>query len=349
MNANIELTPEEEKELACINPQLLEELKSGSPIGKAWIASIRRGMELGEEAQKQATAIRKEVTSSAPEQNSLMTWCGYPTDLTRCSPFFPMNPKELGNRDFLRDFIITSANWGEITYTGPKLSTYEEDTLMALLAILNGVSHHRKPTEVEGKKTYTYKGPALPLLKLLGYTKPSKKDYNRLIRGLKLLTVAGVELTLAGGKTKAGKRREPKKRYMTSMLSAVFWDDDKKELAVTVNPFFYEAYYAKTITMIDVLKRVGLKGSIAKALYRFVQSHKKDLVFTGHFLTLADALNMDREQPLWKTRQMLKLALAELIKHQLLTKKSRFVEQDIILIEREQTTFPEKQKYIIEE
>lgn len=344
MNLDTELSPEEEKELKEINPKLLDELKTGSPIGKAWLASLRRSRELGEEAQEQALEIRTDVARTAPEQNTLMTWCGYPTDLTRVSPFFPMNPKELGNREFLRDIIITSANWGEITYTGPKLSTYEEDALMAILAILNGVSQNRQPTEVEGKKTYTYRGAILPILRLLGYTKPNKKDYNRLIQGLKLLTVAGVELTVAGGKTKAGKKRDPKKRYMTSMLAAVFWNEEKKELSVTVNPFFYEAYYAGTITMIDVLKRVELKGSIAKALYRFVQSHRKNPVFTGHFLTLADALNMDRNQPLKKTRQLLKTAISELIRHTVLTKKSRFIEQDIILLERSTLTFPVKQK-----
>lgn len=343
MNIDTELSPEEEKELAEINPKLLEELKSGSPIGKAWLASIQRSREIGEEAVEQAAEIREEVAKAAPEQNNLMTWCGYPTDLTRCSPFFPMNPKDLGHREYLKNFIITSANWGEITYSGPKLSTYEEDALMALLAILNGVSHHREATEVEGKKTYTYKGPALPLLKLLGYANPGKEAYKRLISSLELLMSAVVRLSISSGKKKSGEKKEPKKIDMTTMLAHVHWDENKKELLATINPFFYEAYYAGTVTMIDVLKRVKLKGNIAKALYRFVQSHKKNPVFTGHFLTLADALNMDREQPLWKTRQLLKSSITELIKNTILTKNSYFIDQDIIILERSHTTFPIKQ------
>lgn len=53
-------------------------------------------------------------------------------------PLFPMRNNELGERRFLRNYIITSANWGEIRYTGPQLSIYEEDSLMALLAVLDG-------------------------------------------------------------------------------------------------------------------------------------------------------------------------------------------------------------------
>lgn len=96
--------------------------------------------------------------------------------------------------------------------------------------------------------------------------------------------------------------------------------------------------------MIDVLKRVELKGSIAKAMYRFVQSHRKNPVFTGHFLTLADALNMDREQPAFTTRKRLKEAIAELVRHNILTNKSKFIEQDIILLERTDETFPTLKK-----
>ncbi len=344
MNFDIELTPEEEKELATINPKLLEELKTGSPIGKAWLASIQRSRELNELALEQAKEIREEVAKAAPEQNSLMTWCGYPTDITRCSPFFPMGPKEISHRPYLENFIITSANWGEITYTGPKLSTYEEDALMALLAILNSVSEYRQTTEVEGSKTYTYKGPMLPLLKLLGHERPGKANYNHLLLALQRLMSAVVKLSISVGKTKSGKRKEPKKIDMTTMLAHVHWDEEKKELSATINPFFYESYYAGTVTMIDVLKRAGLKGSIAKALYRFVQSHRKNPVFTGHFLTLADALNMDRDQPSKKTRQLLKTAILELIKHSILTPESRFIDQDIVKLERVQVMVCDKLK-----
>lgn len=131
------------------------------------------------------------------------------------------------------------------------------------------------------------------------------------------------------------------------MLAGVQWDDKKKELTATVNPFFYETYMAGRVTLMDVAKRMSLKGVISKALYRFVQSQRQNPVFEGHFLTLADALNMDREQPSKELRRQLKTAVNELIRQSVLMKKSGFVKQDIIKLNRtsEALPSPEKKKY----
>lgn len=365
---NMDLTPEEQAEFAENLPQLLEGLSQGKPAAIAWLAHLRSERNMTEEAKAQAEAIRQEVTTAPAEQGTLAQWCGFPTDMTRCSPFFPMNPNELGERRFLRDYIITSANWGEIKYTGPQLSTYEEDVLLALLAILEIQSPYKnkeyfydkeslegitKQNEIEitgifkntNRKTLSYKGPALPLLRLLYANRnPSKRDYVRLISGLKLLTVAGVEISIATGKTKSGKRRPPRITQMSAMLAGVHWDDKKKELTATINPYFYETYMAGRVTLMDVAKRMQLKGTIAKALYRFVQSQRQNPVFIGHFLTLADALNMDRDQPLRELRRKLKTAISELIRHDVLMKKSGFVEQDIIKLNRAPEALPTTRK-----
>lgn len=342
---NIELTPEEQAELEQNLPVLLEAIAKGSAIAPAWLASWRSRRNVSEEAKEQAQKIQNEVATaikSAPsEQVSLAQWCGFPTDMTRCSPFFPMNVKELGRREFLQDFLITSSNWGEIRYTGPKLSTYDEDALICLLAMLNQTSQHRNISEVEGEKTYTYKGPALPLLRLLGYARAGKDAYKRLISSLERMTVAGVKLSISTGKTKSGKQRAPRVTQMSAMLSAVYWNDETKELTATVNPFFYETYIAGRVTLMDTVKRLSLKGVIAKALYRFIQS-QRDGMFTGHFLTLADALNMDRDQPARETRRKLKTAITELIRQGALTKKSRFLDSDIVRLERAPDALPSK-------
>lgn len=365
------ITPEEHAALVDQGKDhLLKALEEGNLVAEAWLASWRRG-PLQEEAENQAAQIRQEVAAAPPEQGTLFQWCGFPTDLTRVSPFYPMNPKELGRREFLQDHLITSANWGEIRYTGPKLSTYEEDALLALLAILEHQSQYRRPVflyeakteyDLEGgykekthttdqpiagitRKTYSYTGPLLPLWRLMyGDTtksgqpkKPNRQDYKRLVSALKRLTVAGVELAIAA-RTKTGKRNT---RYtsMSSMLSNVFWDEEKKLLSVTINPFFYETYYAATVTLMDVQRRMALSGGIAKSLYRFIQSHQKP-EWTGHFLTLAAALNMDRDQPAKTMRKRLKEAISELIKHGILTKQSRMMKQDIVTLTRAQGALP---------
>lgn len=339
---NTVLTPEEQAELLESMPKLLEGLKKGSPVASAWLAQWR-GKRISKEAQEEAAEIREEIatTVSQPEQASLMQWCGFPTDMTRCSPFFPMNPKELGQREFLRDFLITSANWGEIKYTGPKLSTYEEDALMVLLAILDNQSQYRQKVEEDGRKTYTYRGPVLPLLRLMhGKKNPNSNYYKRFISALKLMMSSVLELSISAGKTKTGKKRTPKQIQMVNILSNVRWDEHKKELSTTINPFFYETYMAGNVTLIDVAQRIKIKGVIAKALYRFIQSHKKNPVFIGHFLTLADALNMDREQPQKETKRNIKIAISELIKQGILTKKSKFLDEERLLLERSENALP---------
>ena len=337
---SIELTPEEQAELEQSLPKLMEAIETGSAEAGAWLAHWRCRCTEGELAQEQAQAIRAEVATSPPEQGSLATWCGYPTDMTRCSPFFPMNVRDTGKREYLENFLITAANWGEIRYTGPKLSTYEEDALMVLLAILERQGQHRQQDAAEGRKTYTYKGPVWPLLRLLGYTKPGKDAYKRLIRSLELLMSSVIKISISSGKTKSGKQRSPKLIHMSNILSGVIWDDNEKVLTATINPFFYETYMAGTVTWLDIVKRIGLKGVISKALYRFVQSHRQNPVFVGHFLTLADALNMDREQPTKNTRRFLKMAIAELIRQGILTRKSRFLDQDIVSLERSVEALP---------
>lgn len=64
----------------------------------------------------------------------------------------------------------------------------------------------------------------------------------------------------------------------------------------------------------------------------------------GHFLILADALNMDRDQPLRELRRKLKTAISELIRHDVLMKRSGFVEQDIIKLNRAPEALPTTRK-----
>lgn len=339
-----QLTAEEQAEIESNMPMMLAGITEGKPAALAWLAHWRSKRSIGEEARTHAEEIKQVVAAASqePEQASLAQWCGFPTDMTRCSPFFPLNVKDLGHRDFLRDFVITSANWGSINYTGPRLSTYEEDALMALFAILDDVSPHRHESEVDGKRTYTYRGPALPLLRLLGYSRPGKDAYKRLISSLELLMSAVVKLSISAGKTKNGRKKAPRYIQLTNMLSGVKWDDEKKELTATINPYFFEMYMAGRVTLVDVAMRVRLKGPISKAMYRFVQSQRGNPVFAGHFLTLADALNMDREQPGFRVRDSLKRAINELIRQGILMKRSGFVDQDVVKLSRAQETLSQQ-------
>lgn len=369
---NTDLTPEEQAEIAATMPALLESITKGSPAAPGWLAHWRGQRGISEEAKEQADAIRQEVAAAPPEQGYLAQWCGFPTDMTRCSPFFPLNPKELGERRYLKNSLITSANWGELRYSGPQLSTYEEDALLALLVVLEKQSRYRiisyaheaetyydrttsffepeltveecigdLPFPEIARKTFTYKGPVLPIIRILyGNKTPNSGYYRRLIDSLRLMMSSVVEMSLSNGKSRSGKKRAPRKLQMVNMLAGVYWDETRKELAVTINPFFYEMYLAGRVTLMDVTKRMSLKGTISKALYRFVQSQRSNPIFVGHFLTLSDALNMDREQPAKEIRRLLKTAINELIRQGVLMEKSGFVEQDIIKLNRSSKALP---------
>lgn len=371
---NIELTSEEQEALSQELPLLLNAVVQGTnPVARAWLASWRSKREMTEDAKEQAESIKEKVTDAvenAPqEQVSIAQWCGFPTDMTRCSPFFPMNRNETHERKYLQNYIITSANWGTIKYSGPQLSTYDEDVLLTILAILDSNTVYKTkefkvyeeanydPIPVgpgdrqeildKSRQTISYYGPIKPLLKVFGYKNASKKDYTRFMNSLERLESAIMKMELSAGKTKSGKPKKPTTVQIINILSCVFYDEKDSKIIVSVNPYFYETYIAGRITLLDVSKRLSIKGVIAKALYRFIQSQRSGN-FTGHFLTLADALNMDREQPGWKNRQLLKKAINELIRHGILIKKSGFMDQDIISLTRTTETMPKVQKKKLE-
>ena len=281
--------------------------------------------DLGNQAEESADETREEIAPGGkriPEQ--MWAPCApMPTDMCRVSPFHPMARQKVGERPFIKDMIITKSAWGQIKYTGPKLSTYEEDVLLAVLALLDQIQRRE-----EGESAYTYRGPLLPIFRLMGYrVNPGEKDYKRVTSALELMHSAVVKLEVTRGKRKA------KVIDMVNILSNAKWDEEKKELKVTVNPFFYENYIAGTVTLIDVLWRARLKSPIAKALHRFMQSHRGNH-WKGHFLTLAAALNLDLNLPGFKLRDRIKVAIRELIEKGFLMPESSFPSKDVVELTR---------------
>ena len=246
--------------------------------------------------------------------------CPMPTDLCRISPFFPMNRHHLKERSFIEEMILMKSAWGEIQFYGPKLSTYEEDVLMAILALLDMTGRR------EGTGAYTYKGSFYPLLKLLKGPKPSKSEYRRVYRALKLLSVSGFNLVIFRD-NKAHTER------LSNIVTYAEWNHETRELTITLNPYFHAIYVNRNFTLIDIEQRMRLTSPVAKALHRFILSHRNN-VWQGHFLTLAASLNLNLEQPPFHIRESLRDAMAQLIKEGILSGESRFVSRDIIRIDR---------------
>ena len=280
---------------------------------------------------------------------------------------------------------ISSGPWGDILYTGPKLSVEEEDVLMALLAIIESgaegaeARHARsagalpvKDTEegfvpvapnlpeapyvsggVEafpepvrsafpesGTGKFTYRGPLLPILRLMGHKRPGKNHYTRLVTGLTCLAHGTIELVVR----ERGQETFYDLTHIISNLRRRGKNDAERDISVTISPFFREMYVANRLTWIDVAKRFQIRGSIAKAMYRFCQSHRENPVFRGDIRTLALALNMDLRSPLKETRRQIRDAIAELAEKKVLEKTSILTKGNIVILNRTAEALPSRRR-----
>lgn len=288
---------------------------------KATIARIeekRQRMSVEDHAQAVAQEIRREIAPDGklPAEQAWMNFAPMPTDMCRVSPFFPMGTKEMASRTLIRGMVIAKSAWGEVTYSGPKLSVFEEDVLLAILALLKGV----EPEEIEGKPAWTYAGPLRPILTALGYKATGKRNYERIRAALELLAMAVVRI-----QTKRGKWE------LVNMITRAGGDESEATVAVTVNPFFAEMYAAGAVNLLDLAKRSELLRPVSKALHRFATSHRGD--WQGHFLTLAAAINLDLEQPHFEIRRQIRQAMSELRKAGVIGRRGKFVGDIVTLAE----------------
>lgn len=274
-------------------------------------------------------------------------WCGYPTELTRVSPFFPMKRSDASKNHFENNLVIQSGNWGRIIYSGPLLTTDDETVLLAVLAAIDKTTFNRVKEEYQDDNnetvtTYTYLGPLVPLFNFMGYSSTenvSEKNRQYFLNTLKRLMSAVITLEV-----KADNEKKPS-LFMANMLEHAQWLQKDKKLKVTVNPYFYECYCNGNISFIDVLKRAEISGNIAKSLYRFCQSHreKKDhSIFRGHIQVLSEVLNMKQDSPQREIKRQLKNAIQELIKQKVLLPTSGIDARGIATLFRHNKALPEK-------
>lgn len=421
-----ELTDVELKRLHAYNPILAEqiEIRRGEPLSPLLAGILEEWRAVGcpreagtpavprsapasieEVASEQGAETRAQVAKSLKsrpkEQGNLLVWCGYPTNIARVSPFFPMNNTEKGRRDrivknlkatlleksrlvesscYLINELVSSGPWGEIIYTGPKLSIEEEDALMALLVIIEAgaVQTPQKKgsrksagtasddgmvpvlpdaqtepfadlpgvmladmSEEPRPRTFSYRGPVLPILRLMGHKRPGTNHYNKLLTSLKCLALGSMQLFV--------REQGSETQYdLSQILSNLRLKPQQHEISVTVNPFFYQMYLANSLTWIDIAKRFQIRGSISKALYRFCQSHRENPVFRGNILTLTQALNMDPGTPLKETRRQIRDAISELVEKKVLEKTSTLMRNNLVILNRRATALPSRKKALKE-
>lgn len=283
-------------------------------------------------------AKSQEVEKFSCLPNGVTYYSGYPTDMTRCNPFFPVNPNSVGasTSQYLQEFMIHSGAWGTLTFSGPKLTVYDEDVLIAILALLYEKENHPLLQVIKDKKSgteaLTYTGSALKILKRMGRTNPGQNDYKRLQSTLVRLQSATLKFNISLGKSQTGEKRS--KSYITNILVGVteYEETERNLLNFTISPFFYNAFLKGAVTMLNATTRLKLRSPTARVLYRFVMSQKNDVAYKGSFKLLSQALNIEQEQPDWSIRRLLKEAIATLIKNNILSKSSKFIDKNIIIL-----------------
>lgn len=328
----ISLTAEEQVLLKAEKPELYAEVERASELSeiKRQVLQVRveqwRYMRrMPPEAQ--ALLYPFPEPASAPAEDPLTEQgrlVPFPVELTRCSPFFPLAKQAMGKRDFMQGELIASTGWGEVRYTGPRLSVFEEDVLLAVLFLVSKPSEYRRREQRGDRFTWAWSGPAFPLLKLMGYERASKRDYKRLIDALSLLMSAVVELSVSDGRTKSGRKRPPRYILLEHLLERGRWLEEEKVLEVTPNPLLLGR---SRFSLLDVEERLALKGQVAKALYRFIRGQE---VWSGSLMTLAEVLHMDTAQPKFTLRRQLAEAIAELKKHGIVTAAGSFIKGDVV-------------------
>ena len=76
----------------------------------------------------------------------------------------------------------------------------------------------------------------------------------------------------------------------------------------------------------------------------FLQSGHRDSTWRSYFMTIAAAINMDVDQPMPENRRNLKDAIGELKRAGILTGGSKFVDQDMLILTRQEGEKPAKRK-----
>lgn len=276
-------------------------------------------------AQQRGREIREKVAASVGLGEQLWLPCApVPPDLCRLSPFFVMAKAEMKERPFIKSMVFSKGGFGELTYTGPRLSTYEEDVFIAILSLINEAAN-RDAAEPGRERFITYKGNKSKILTRAGF-KSGKggSGYKFLQSALEYLHAAVVII-----KTRDGKKD------IANLLTHT--QISKDTFKITLNEYFYETFISggNFLALIDVDKRNQLTPT-GKALYRFVSAQsdhvQEKYCFKGHFITLAEIMNLNPELPLRKKRATVKEAIAALVKNNILTKESRLFSNDQVVL-----------------
>lgn len=215
------------------------------------------------------------------------------TVLARTSPFWPVSKAQMKNRPHYKDFVIEN-RWGKIIINGPLLSIVDENVLLVLTFIAVNTKSNNIKTSLSN------------LCRLLCKSRGANQ-YASIIQSLTRLGQVSVAIHVYD-------QESSEKRISSINFGSIITgniDPDSTNIDISLNSYFLDQYLGKLSTSIHLGTRSKLNSDVAKALHRFLSTHKK-FEYPFNLQTLCDAINLNTDQELKFIRHLLKKAFAEL-------------------------------------
>ena len=128
---------------------------------------------------------------TAPSQKTQQCLSFIPTPMARTSPFFPMSDRDKKHRP--HETIAWETSWGKIEVSGPRLSIFDEDVLLAILALLKLSQRKQETSTDDGQRTYTVRTSGYTICKYLR-TPASNKTYSSIEGAIERMTSTKVKI-----------------------------------------------------------------------------------------------------------------------------------------------------------
>lgn len=286
--------------------------------------TLTRVMERLKEApiEKDVEEFKKEVLK-APLKEEQKIFAFLPHQMAKTSIFFPMSDRDLKEENRKIGRIEHETGWGRVVIEGVKLAIFEEDIFLVLMKIAKDQFRSDKNghfVETSMKEIVN------TLYGSSGYT---KKSFERVERALDNFQLVRFELATFDW-TKKGKERvkTETKRSIGGIVQSYKYNKKTKELKIYFNPHFMAYFLESMLTNIDFSLRRRLKKDGAKAMLRFLSTHKNP--GRMHMLTVLSALNYNINQPMYSLRRRFKQFVAELKKNGVLGSKTKLSKDDTI-------------------
>lgn len=276
-------------------------------------------------AQKRAQEIQHDFANAAASGEQL----GFPyapmqPEMARVSPFFVMSKKDMSKRPYIQGAVFQKGAHGTLSYSGPKLSTYDEDMLIAVLSLLREAEN--RDARVTGRaRVTTYKGSLKKILTRAGYP-IGGGGYKAALQSLVYLHGAVIKITT--------------KRGAWSMDNILTHSDGSAgdECTIVVNDYFYEAFVPQAgdyIALFDVDKRKNL-SPIGKALFRIVTAQSDEgpgtPCYKNRYEALANLMNLNPELPDKEMRRHIRRAIEENIKCKVIAQNSQLFKNGLVVL-----------------